>query len=152
MSPTLYNCLLKQADEEEKPKPKRVPPRRKKRLIAEPFPDYGRSLVSQERGNPVVSGLIRALKYGLTSGAIASAGTAYASPDEDKARNALIAGIIGSLATGVPAYISGKKEQESNNSRLLFLRRLGIDSPGELEAMNKYSPLTGRLAERGHRI
>ena len=167
MSPSLKNIIIKQAQSDLRIseylanmrniepaviKPKRSAPKRKKRLLPEAYPDYGRSLVSQERSSPLMAGILRALKYGGIAGVTGATGSAVLGDKENAARNALIGGILSSLLVGIPAYSSGKKEQESENSRLLFLRRMGIDSPGEYEAMSKYPELTSILSERGRRI
>ena len=128
------------------PTTKRIPPRRTKRYFPEVFPSYSKSLVSQLHGDPTAAGLTSAMEWGIP-GAITGAGIGSAVDSEDRIRGAVLGALLAGLLTGGAAYVSGKGEQEKENSRLLFLRRLGIDSPGELEAVSKY-PEAGDISER----
>ena len=122
---------------------------RKKRLMGEAYPDYGRSLVSQHKGDPATSGLIRGAGYG-TLGAVLGALAAKLA-DRSKGEVATAA-LAGGLLGGGTGYYSGKREQESMNSKMLFLRRLGIDNPGELEAVEHYPLLAPRLTTKGVKV
>ena len=125
------------------------PPKRKKRTLPEPYPDYGKSLVSQEKGDPEVAGLIRGAGFG-TAGAVL--GALAARIVSNRKRDAVLGSILGGLAGAIPGYYSGKKEQESDNSKLLFLRRMGVDNPGELEAIENYPGLSRKLTTKGVKI
>ena len=140
--------LLDMMDRDPITLPRKKKPR-KKRLMAEAYPDYGKSLVSQEKGDPVTSGLIRGAGYG-TVGAILGA---LASKMSGQNNNKMVmASILGGLAGGIPGYYSGRNEQESLNSKLLFLRRMGVDNPGELEALEAYPGLARKLTTEGVKV
>ena len=128
--------------------PRRSVPRRK-RLMGEAYPDYGRSLVSQHKGDPTAAGVVRGAGYG-TLGAILGALAAKLA-DRSRAEVATAA-VAGGLLGGGTGYYSGRREQESMNSKMLFLRRLGIDNPGELEAAEHYPQLAQRLTTKGVKV
>ena len=146
ISQSYLDALLADMPEDEK-RPKRG--KRKRRRLPAAFPDYGRSLVSQRQADPRVAGLLRALGYG-TAGAVLGAGAGKLGGLTNK--QVLLASIIAGLLAGVPGYVSGQEEQRSLNTKLLFLRRLGIGSPGELEAAEAYPGLVHRMATRGRPI
>ncbi len=117
--------------------------RSKPRMLA--YPRYDRSLVSQRRQHPVRSGMIRGAETGLTGAAL---GALIARVISDRPRDMAIGGLAGGLLGAVPGYMSGKQEAESENSRLLFLRRrLGINEPGELETALQNPTLTRMMAD-----
>lgn len=122
---------------------------RRKRLISEAYPDYGRSLVTQHKGDPTTAGQLRGLGYG-TVGAVLGALAARLA-QRNKTETA-IAAALGGLLGGGAGYYSGRREQESLNSKLLFLRRMGIDNPGELEAAERYPGLSNRVTSEGVKI
>lgn len=122
---------------------------RKRRALATSFPDYGRSLVTQNQADPQMAGLLRALGYGAAGTALGAGAGKLGGLD---AKGTLLAGIISGLLTGGAGYYSGKHDQSSLNSKLLFLRRLGIDNPGELEAMEAYPAMVHRLSAKGEKI
>ena len=99
------------------------------------YPDYGKSIVSRARRNPVRSGIER----GLGTAALAAILTAlatriYVGGGEGTGKKVLAGAGVGGLAGFVPGYISGSEEAKSDYTKLLFLRRLGIRSLGELGA------------------
>lgn len=110
-----------------------------------PFPsdiDYGRSLVTQMRGEPASAGVSSALTAGLTSAAGGALLARLLSDDPLKvALAALLAGGVG----GTVGYMAGRSGQEAENSRLLALRRTGIDKPSDLEFIGKYPGLSYEL-------
>jgi len=58
------------------------------------------------------------------------------------AGGALAGGVVGAI----PGFHSGKSEAKSDYSRLLFLRRrMGINEPGELEAMLRHPELAQKF-------
>lgn len=122
---------------------------RRTRLTPEPYPDYGKSLVTQGKANPVFQGSLRGLGYGGIGALLAGGGARLAGADN---RKAIMASILGGLlGTGLGFY-SGKGEAESDNTKLLFLRRMGINNPGELEAASAYPTLARKLTEEGVRV
>lgn len=131
------------------PDPRKKKRSRRKRLIADPFPDYGRSLVTQHQSDPTSAGALRGLGYG-TAGAVLAAAIAKMTQQDNQ--RAGLAALLGGLLGGGAGFYSGKKDQESKNTKLLFLRRLGIDNPGELEAIEQNPNLVYRLTAKGVKI
>lgn len=120
-----------------------------KRVMPEAYPDYGKSLVTQGKGDPITAGVLRGLGYGGL-GALIGGGAGHLM-DQSKETKILMA-ILGGLLGGGLGFYSGKKERESDNSRLLSLRRLGIQTPGELAAASDYPTLARKLTDEGIRI
>ena len=121
------------------------PPRRKRRAAPEAFPDYGKSLVTQMEADPTLAGLRRA-GYTAPLGAILGGLIGYLLK-HDEWGTALGAG-AGALAGGIPGYLSGAREAESEKTRLLALRRLGINTPGELSAIQNFPESFERLTQK----
>jgi hypothetical protein len=117
---------------------------RKTRLFPEPFPDYSKSIVTQGKSSPTASGISQGLTYGAL-GAILGALSGRLT-EQDTNRTALLS-ILGGMLGGTTGYQSGKHQRESENSRLFFLRRMGIDNPGELEAVSEYPGLARKLTD-----
>lgn len=119
------------------------------RPLPEAYPDYGRSLVTQMETNPLSSGLLRGAGAGLT-GAVLGAliGTLLSNDPRYMAGGAALGGVAGA----VPGYISGAQEAESEKSRLLALRRMGLQTPGELEFAEKFPHLVERLSSEGYHL
>lgn len=135
---------IKRAQDAEVVKRRPPPPRHHKRLTPSAYPDYGKSMVNQLRGDPQIAGILRGLLYGTGGAAIGGGAAALA---DQPAPVTGLASILAGLATGAAGYQSGKHERESENSKLLFLRRLGIDNPGELDAMTEYRGLQNKLTK-----
>ena len=121
------------------------PPRRKRRAAPESFPDYGKSLVTQMEADPTLAGLRRA-GYTAPLGAILGGLIGYLLKQDERG-TALGAG-AGALAGGIPGYLSGAHEAESEKTRLLALRRLGINTPGELSAIQNFPESFERLTQK----
>ena len=121
----------------------------KQRILPEAYPDYGKSIVTQGRGDPMAAGILRGLGYG-TVGALLGGGAGHLM-DQSKETKIIMA-ILGGLLGGGLGYRSGSKERESENSRLLSLRRLGIQTPGEYEAAQEYPTLARKITDQGVRI
>jgi len=134
--------LVKTAQEAERHRP--APPKRKRRAQPEPFPDYGKSLVTQMEADPTLAGLRRA-GYTAPLGAILGGLIGYLLKQD--ARSAGIGAGAGALAGGIPGFLSGAREAESEKTRLLALRRLGINTPGELTAIKNFPSSFERLTE-----
>lgn len=119
-------------------------PRHKARMA--PYPDYNKSLVSQRRESPVAAGGQRAVQTGLT-GAVLGALIARLVSNKP---SAVAAGAgIGGVVGAVPGFVSGKREAESDYSKLLFLRRrMGINEPGELDALLQNPELMQSMVEK----
>lgn len=126
------------------PMPGRKISRKGPRLFPEPYPDYSKSIVTQGKSSPVASGVVQGLTYG-TLGAILGALSARIT-DQDKNRTMLMA-LLGGMTGGAAGYHSGHNQRESENSKLFFLRRMGIDNPGEMEAVSQYPGLARKLTE-----
>lgn len=122
----------------------RKAPRKGSRLFPEPFPDYSKSIVSQGKASPVASGVSQGLTYGAL-GAILGALSGRLT-EQDTNRTALLA-VLGGMLGGATGYKSGRRQRESSNSKLFFLRRMGIDNPGELEAISQYPGLARKLTD-----
>lgn len=124
----------------------RLRKQKKQRIVPEAFPDYSKSLVTQYRGDPRASGVAKGLTYG-TLGAILGALTGRLT-DQDINKTLLLS-VLGGMLAGTAGYQSGKRQRESDNTRLYFLRRMGIDNPGELEAVSEYPVLAKKLTDEG---
>ena len=133
----------------QKAAPKRRPPIRKKRSQPEPFPDYGRSLVGQMETDPTMAGIRRA-GYTTPLGAILGGLIGYLLGQSPQSTG--IGAGAGALAGGVPGYLSGSREAESEKTRLLALRRLGINTPGELAAVKDFPTTFDQMTEGGSRL
>lgn len=143
--------ILKAAQETEA-KPSRTGPIPKgtaHRPSTDAYPSYSRSLIDQSKTSPRRAGLTRGLETGAL-GAILSALAARMVTDNPLA----VAGAagVGGLAGAIPGYHSGKQEALSDHTRLLFLRRLGITRPGELEALLKFPAVTNRVTAEGANV
>jgi hypothetical protein len=119
------------------------------RPYPEPYPDYGRSLVSQMRSEPETSGQLGAAGGGLLGAALGAAGTRAVS-DDPKA--VVLGSLLAALLGGAVGHYGGKKDRESQNTRLLALRRAGIDNPAELELLQNNPMLAYRLTDKGSRV
>ena len=100
----------------------RKPPRRPKpQMVA--YPDYTKSLVTQRRQHPVQAGLTRAGQTGLTAAVL---GALVARLMSDKPQHIAAGALAGGAVGAVPGFVSGKREAESDYSKLLFLRRRAV--------------------------
>jgi hypothetical protein len=131
-------------------KPKRKPPVRKPpRKIPAAYPAYDKSVVTQRHGDPGVSGVVRGIGSGALGALLAALAAKAAGQERERV---LLAGVLGGITAGVPGFVSGRGERESMNSRLLFLRRLGVQTPGELEAVTRYPQLAQEVTRKGRRV
>lgn len=110
------------------------------RAVPEASPNYSGSLVRQLQVDPVRAALLRAallgglgLSFGAGAGALASGGNAAATG---------LTALLGAGGLGAAGYFSGHGDAETENSRLLALRRFGLDTPAEQEFISRY-PLPG---------
>jgi len=136
--------LLKRAQETKK---KDAPKAKKKRpTFSAAYPAYSKSMLSQIPNEPRKAGLRRAAGTG-SIGAILGAVAARLLSDNPR----LVGGaaLAGGLATGIPGYMSGKNEAESEHSKLLFLKRLGITRPGELETLLRNPEVADKVMGKG---
>jgi len=129
----------------------KVTPRkkRKKNLLPDPFPDYGKSIVTQGKGDPTTAGLLRGAGTGLMGAILGALGAR--SMDASKGQTAVTA-LLSGLLTGTAGYQSGKRQRESDNTRLLALRRLGVETPGEQEFAEDYPLLSDKVTTKGVKI
>lgn len=136
--------ILKAAQEKKPEKRKR-----QKSDFSAAYPRYDRSLASQMKTDPVQAGVVRGAGTGAV-GAILGAVIARIISN----RPEVVGGgaVLGGLVGAIPGYRSGKHEALSDYSRLLYLRRLGITRPGELEAATKMPELTERVTQEGTEI
>ena len=135
--------------EESEPKPKRKKPKRTKPDFTAAYPDYSRSLVTQRRRKPVVAGAQRALGTG-SIGAVLGALIARLLGGDAKAT--LAGAASGGVLGGVPGYISGSEQAKSDYTKLLALRRMGIQTPAEYEHSLTFPQLVDRLTAEGYRL
>lgn len=114
-----------------------------------PYPDYGRSLVTQMETNPMSSGLLRGAGTGVL-GAVLGAliGTLVKQDPRYTAGGAA----LGGLAGAIPGFISGRDESESEKTKLLAMRRMGLQTPGELEFAERFPHLVQRLSGEGYHL
>jgi len=121
----------------------------KKNLLPAAYPDYSKSLVSQGRGDPATSGALRGTGTGILGAILGALGARTLEADPTQTA---IAALLAGLVTGTAGYHSGKKEQESQNTRLLALRRLGIETPGEQEFSSDFPLLSTKVTNQGTKI
>jgi len=113
------------------------------------YVDYSKSLVSQLKPNPIKEGLKSGVGTGLTGAALAGL-LAKSMTDNKKAIAA--SALLGSLL-GIPGYEAGKHDAQSEYSRLLYLRRLGLNRPGEYESYLAGPEAAGtKVLEEGEKI
>jgi len=124
--------------------------RRHKRMYAEPYVDYAKGLVAQSKGNPVIASLGSAAGYGTLGGLLGGLG-GHMLDEGQSHKKAMIGALIGSLLGGSVGSYSGYKGQESANSKLNALKRMGIDTPLEQEAMSDYPILVKKLTQEGYK-
>lgn len=119
-------------------------PRAKPKMEA--YPDYTKSLVNQRRQDPHEAGKSRAIRTGLTGAVL---GALLARLMSDKPGAVLTGAAAGGVAGAIPGYKSGKREAESDYSKILFLRRrMGINEPGEYEALLRHPGLAGEFIQK----
>ena len=119
------------------------------KVAPDPYPDYGRSIVSQNVVDPQAAGGARALKTGLLGAVLGALATRMMSDDPG---NVVLGGLGGGVLGAIPGYYSGKNQAESDKTRLLALRRLGIQTPGELEFAEQFPDLAWRISAPGERV
>lgn len=113
------------------------------------YPDYSRSLLAQMEVSPRLAGAKRAVGTGALGTILGGLVARMLSDSPIAVGTGAVAG--GALGAGA-GYITGKHEADSERSRLLFLRRLGISRPGELEALLNYPGMGGKVTEEGSEI
>lgn len=136
-------------DAQEAPAARGPVPKRKTDLLRGAYPDYGKSLFSQTKKDPTTAGVVRGAQTGATGAILAAL---IARMVSDKASTIGMAAGAGALAAGVPGYISGKREAESDSTKLLALRRLGINNPAERMIMQNTQILAPRMTRPGETL
>ena len=112
----------------------------------EAFPDYSKSLTHQRHRDPAEAGRTRALGTGITGAALGALVARILSDRKGAVAGGALAG--GALGAGI-GYGSGKSEAESDYSKILFLRRrLGMNEPGEFEALQKHPALIEQMIDK----
>lgn len=112
----------------------------------EPAMRYDRALISQRKQDPTTAGVRRATYSGAMGAAMGA--VLMRAITNSKQRVGVGAALGGAAGAGL-GYVSGKNDAESENSRLLFLRRrLGINEPGELEMLLQNPQLTEDMITR----
>lgn len=116
---------------------------------SEAYPSYSRALITQYKAKPHRAGMVRGLETGALGAILAALAARMVTSNP-----AAVAGAagLGGVAGAIPGYHSGKQEALSDYSRLLFLRRLGITRPGELEALLKFPSVSGRVTAEGSNV
>jgi hypothetical protein len=133
--------IVKASQEREEEKSKKRKPK-----YDPAFPQFDRSLVTQFSEDPGKAGRRRA----VGSGAVGAILGALAARMMSKDPKVVGAGALGGGALGGAAgFSSGRREAESDRSRLLFLRRLGVSRPGELEALLRHPEMVSKVTEEG---
>lgn len=119
-------------------------PKKKSDPLRGAFPDYGKSLVSQSKRDPATAGLVRGATSGAGVGVLAAL-IARLLTDRPELVGGAAAG--GALLGAIPGYISGSREAQSEHTKNLALRRLGINNPAEALIMRQTPGLTPELIE-----
>ena len=110
------------------------------------YPDYSKSITGQMKQSPTAAGLQRGMGTGALGAILGALATRMMTDDPRMVgAGAGVGGAIGAI----PGFSSGKRQAESDYSRLLYLRRLGIHHPGQMEIAMKYPELT-QLAKGMH--
>jgi hypothetical protein len=123
---------------------KKAPPHTKRRDVA--YPDYNKSLIMQRHRSPLRSGGERAAQTGLTGAVL---GALIARIMSNKPQHVAGGALAGGALGAVPGFISGTREADSENSRLLFLRRrMGINEPGEFDALLQHPEVSAQLIQK----
>lgn len=136
-------------NKEEEAKNKKIKTTSTKPKLTDVYPDYGRSIVSQQKRNPTEAGIRRGLSTAAL-GAILSALIARTLTNDPRIVGA--GALAGGLASSIPGYISGSEEAKSDYTKLLALRRLGIQTPSEYESALKFPALAKYLTQEGVRV
>ena len=120
------------------------PKHHKPRLNA--YPNYNKALISQRHKSPAMTGLSRGLQTGLTGAVLGALITRMAS---DQPKTVGTGAAIGGLLGGAAGASSGIHEAHSDNSKMLFLRRrMGVNEPGELDALLQNPELLDELTQK----
>ena len=115
-------------------------------LIDRGYPDYGRSLVSQNKRDPQIAGAVRGAAGGATGAVLLALLMRMMTKDPKLVGGAALGG---GLLGGGAGYLSGKREAESEHTKSLALRRLGINNPAELLVTQLTPSLTHRMVGAG---
>ena len=110
------------------------------------YPDYSKSITGQMKENPTAAGMKRGLGAGALGAILGALATRMLTDDPSKV---LMGAGAGGVVGAIPGFSSGKREAESDYSRLLYLRRLGIHHPGQMEVAMKYPELTQLARAKG---
>ena len=136
--------IIKAAAPEKEKRPQ--PPQLRKREKAPDYVDYSKSLAAQLKPNPTAAGIRTATGTGALSALLAALASRLMSDNPwVVGGSALAGGTLGALS----GFESGKNQALSDYSRLLFLRRLGVNRPGELEALRRLGAAGPRVIEEG---
>lgn len=108
--------------------------------------DYSKSLVGQMKTDPHRAGIQHGLETGALGAVLGALATRLATKDP---KAVVIGALLGGVVGGIPGYRAGKNQALSDYSRLLFLRRLGINRPGELETLQNNPELTTQITQPG---
>lgn len=114
--------------------------------MAEPHADYRQSLYRQQRGDPDTYGALYGAAGAATGGTLAALLAQAMGGSPAVVGGAALAGAAGG---GYLGHQAGKGELEAQNSRLLALRRFGINTPGELELLYGQPLTTKKLLNKG---
>lgn len=117
--------------------------------LPEAYPNYGHSIVTQMETNPLAAGVVRGAQTGLLGAVL---GALIGSLVKGDIAHAGTGALLGGAAGAVPGYLSGKRESESDKTKLLALRRMGLQTPAELEFAQRFPNLVERLSSEGYRL
>lgn len=123
---------------------RKAPPRPHRHMAA--YPDYTKSLANQRYRSPGKAGLERGIQTGITGAVL---GALIARVMSDRLGTVAAGAGIGGLAGGIAGFNSGKQQAESDYSKLLFMRRrMGVNEPGELDAVLQNPELAGGIVQK----
>ena len=126
------------------PENKRVPPPHHKPTLRA-YPNYAKALITQRHKDPLKSGITRGAQTGLTGAVL---GSLIARMVSDRPAAVGAGAALGGVAGALPGYASGVHEANSDNSKMLFLRRrMGVNEPGELDALLQNPELLDELTQ-----
>ena len=123
-------------------------PSKVKAMMRAAYPDYGKSLVAQRRRDPTVAGIERGVGTGITGAVL---GALIAAVLSKNPKHIALGAVGGGALAGIPGFMSGKAEAQSDYTKLLALRRLGVQSPAEYDQAMIFPELAKRITT-GRRI
>lgn len=126
-----------------------TPPKSTHDALPSAYLDYNKSMVRQGQGSPLVAGLLRGAATGGVGAILAGiAANALDAGDKETA----LAALGGFVAGSVPGYLSGRGAMESNNGKLLAMRRFGFDTPAEVALAKEHPQMAAALLAENYKL